>query len=294
MQQVPGLVSVVTATYNMAEHIAETMDALFAQTYPHIEFVIIDDGSTDETERVLEPYLRDERVRLIKQTNAGQTVAKNHGIRESRGEFVAFCDADDTWRADKLALQIPRFDDPKVAVVFSDMVFIDEHSEVVDHPHMTRYEGHIVEEMLVDNFVPFSSSVVRKSVLDEMGGFDETLRMSIDYDLWLRIGVKYHFAYVREPLLNYRIWSGQMSHRLGERLDNFFRLLERFLDEHGDTIPQRAQNRAWAHSYVTRGIWHAREGRSGDAFADYRRAARLHPIDVRLWRTWAATLLGRV
>lgn len=289
----PGLVSVVTATYNMADHIAETLDAILAQDYPELESIIVDDGSTDRTLEVIEPYLHDSRVRVVSQPNSGQTVAKNRGIAEAAGEFIAFCDADDVWRQDKLTRQIPAFADPKVGVVFSDITCIDGQGLVIDIPAMKRVGGRITAPLMVDNFVPFPTTVVRASVLEEMKGFDESLTMSIDYDLWLRISVKYHFAYIREPLANYRIWEGQMSKKVGERLDNFFRLLERFLADNPGVVTQQEIDKAWAHVFVTRGLWHNSEGRKGEALADYNRAMRLHFFDQRLWRSVANLALNR-
>jgi len=288
-----GLVSVITATYNMAGYISETMDAILAQDYAPLEAIVADDGSTDNTMEVLAPYLSDPRVRVVQQENAGQTVAKNHGLREARGEFMAFCDADDTWRPDKLSRQIPAFDDPRVGVVFSDIVCVDGQGQVLNIPAMDRVGGHITGPLLLDNFIPFPTSVARASVLAEAGGFDESLTMSIDYDLWLRISVDHQFAYIAEPLANYRIWAGQMSNKMEERLDNCFELLERFLDRYPGVVSQEDKDRAWAHVFVTRGAWHAREGRKSAALKDYGAAMRLHFFDRRLWGWVAALVLNR-
>ncbi len=277
-----GLVSVVTATYNMENYIAETLDSILAQDYPHIESIVIDDGSTDNTAEILARYASDPRVRVVHQRNAGQTVAKNRGIAEARGEFVAFCDADDTWQPRKLSRQIPRFADPKVAVVFSDITCIDGQGRDLGYKTMPKVGGHITGPLLIDNFVHFPTTVVRAEVLKEMNGFDENLTMSIDYDLWLRISLKYEFAFVDEKLANYRIWAGQMSKKEGERLDNYFRLLERFLAAHPGAISRREADLAWAHVYVTRGNWHKRSGRRGEAIRDFRRSFALKPFDRRL------------
>jgi len=289
----PGLVSVITATYNMAGYITETLDAILAQDYPQLESIIVDDGSTDNTMEVLAPYLSDLRVRVVRQENAGQTVAKNRGIAEAHGEFVAFCDADDIWRHDKLSRQIPAFADPQVGVVFADIDCMDGEGEFLDIPAMKRVGGRVTAPLLIDNFVPFPTSVARACVLREVHGFDESLTMSIDYDLWLRISVKYDFAYIAEPLARYRIWAGQMSNKTQERLDNFFQLLECFLAKYPHAVTQAEEDLAWAHVFVTRGAWHAREGRKQEALQDYGRAMRLHFFDRRLWGWVAALVLNR-
>lgn len=287
-----GLVSVITATYNMGHYIAETLDSILVQDYPLVESIVVDDGSTDNTVEILAPYVAGGRVRVVRQQNAGQTVAKNRGIAEARGEFVAFCDADDTWQPNKLSRQIPRFADPKVAVAFSDITCIDSEGRDLGYKTMDKVGGRITGPLLIDNFVHFPTAVVRADVLKEMNGFDENLTMSIDYDLWLRISVKYEFAFVDEKLANYRIWEGQMSKKEGERLENFFRLLARFLEEHPGAVTQREADLAWAHVHVTRGAWHARNGRRAEAARDYRTSLRLHPLDPHLWRRMIRLFLG--
>ncbi len=292
--QEKALVSIVTATYNMADYIAETLDSILAQDYPHLESIVIDDGSTDNTTEVLAPYVATGRVRVIKQENAGQTVAKNRGIAEARGEFIAFCDADDTWRPDKLTKQVAAFaTDPNIGMVFSDINFMDGNGDPYDMPHMKRVGGKITAELLVDNFIPFPTSIVRARVLEEVNGFDEDLTMSIDYDLWLRISLNYLMHYIPEPLANYRIWEGQMSNKMGERLDNFFKLLERFLKDNPGCVTQEEIDAAWGHTLVTRGQWHSEEGRKAEALRDYGRAMQHKILDERLWRRIGSLILNR-
>lgn len=290
---VPGLVSVVTAAYNMAGYVAETIDSVLAQDYPQIESIVVDDGSTDDTPAVLARYQDDPRVRIVRQENDGQTKTKNRGVAAARGEFVAFCDADDTWQPHKLSRQIPHFADPKVGVVYSDIECIDAEGGALPYYDIPHYSGHVTAQLLLDNFVPFPTAVARTDLVRRMGGFDENLTMSIDYDLWLRISVDHDFFFVPERLANYRVWAGQMSLKEGERLDNFFRLLDRFIERYPHAVSRRDVDQAYAHVHVTRGFWHARNGRNADAWRDYRRAAGRHLFDERLWRRMIALLLRR-
>lgn len=290
---VPGLVSVVTATYNMAGYLAETLDSLLAQDYPHLEVIVVNDGSTDDTASVLERYRDDPRVRVVRQDNAGQTVAKNLGLRQARGEFIGFCDADDTWRPDKLVRQLPRFADPAVAVVYSDVERVDGKGRRLPYHDGPHYEGHVTAPLLIDNFVPFPTAVVRAAVLRTAGGFDESLTMSIDYDLWLRLSVHYEFAFVPERLANYRVWDGQMSKKTGERLENFMRLLERFLCHHPGVATPREIDLAYAHVHVTIGYWHASEGRRAEAWRQYWAALRRDPLALRMWKRIVSLGLDR-
>ncbi len=287
------LVSVVTATFNMAQYLPQTIESILSQTHARIEAVVVDDGSTDDTAAVLERYARDPRVRVFRQQNAGQTVAKNRGISEARGEIIGFCDADDIWVADKLERQLPLFRDPGVGVVYGGFDVIDENGTYLRTPRFPHPTGRITGRLLADNFVHFPTSLVRREVIESAGGFDESLSMAIDYDLWLRISVDHDFAYAPGVLVHYRVWSGQMSRRKAERFDNAFRMMRTFLADHPDSVSAAERRAAWAHTYVSRGMWHAAEGRRREAWSDIFAAGRLRPWDLRLWRAAAGMVKPR-
>ncbi|MEI2420365.1 glycosyltransferase family A protein, partial [Arthrospira platensis SPKY2] len=109
----------VIATYNMGAHVAQAVQSVLDETDIDLEVVVVDDGSTDDTQAVLEAFRNDSRVRLIVQENRGQPKAKNAGLLATRGRFVAFCDTDDYWLPGKLGRQLPLMDDPSVGVVYS-------------------------------------------------------------------------------------------------------------------------------------------------------------------------------
>jgi len=290
----PPLVSVITATYNMADYVCEAIDSVLAQTVPDVQCVVVDDGSTDRTREVLARYADDPRVKVLHQENAGQTVSKNRGLAAADGEYVGFCDADDRWRPEKLAVQLPLLRErPEVGVVYADFQCIGPAGEDVATPRWTCPSGRITGALLADNFVHFPTVLTRKAILEEFGGFDESLSMAIDYDLWLRVSTRYDFLHVPQVLVDYRIWGGQMSHRTGERLDNAFRMMENFLARHPDSVSKAEADRAWAHTYVTRGIWHVKQGRPDEARADFGRALGHRPLDARLWKTLVKWALRR-
>jgi len=287
------LVSVITATYDMAQYVVEAVDSILGQTYPHIEAVVIDDGSKDNTQKVLAQYANNPRVKIIHQENAGQTAAKNRGLAECTGSYVGFCDSDNAWLPDKIATQLPVLtNDKALGVVYGDVQFIDDKGADIPTPQVKRHSGKITGRLLVDNFVPFNTCLVPRDILTEFGGFDESLSMAIDYDLWLRISTRYEFRYVPQVLARYRIWGGQMSHRTGERLDNAMRMMEKFLQEHGDSVTTAEARRAWAYTFTTRGHWLAKEGRRSEAMFDYQAAIQNNPIDVRAWKSLVRLILG--
>ncbi len=289
----PPLVSVIIATYNMGRYVREAIDSVLGQDYPSVELIVVDDGSTDDTTRVLSLYSNDPRVVVIRQPNQGQTIAKNRGFNEAKGEYIAFCDADDTWIEHKLTRQIPLFDnESKIGVVYADILMISSNGCPLQTPKMRRYSGNITRHLLVDNFIPFVTAVVRRQVMEEFGGFDENLPMGIDYDLWLRISVKYEFRYIDEPLAHYRVWDGQMSRRVEERFENYFRFAERFLATFPESVSTSDVRRAWAHTYVSRGIWRLSLHEKKLAFQDFILAFRYRPYDVRLLKTVVKFIIG--
>jgi glycosyltransferase involved in cell wall biosynthesis len=287
-------VSVVTATYNMGHYVVQAVESVLSQDYPDLEIIVVDDGSDDDTQDRLARFADDPRVTVLHQENRGQTVAKNRGLAAATGEYIGFCDADNMWRPGKLTRQVQVLkSDPTVGVVYGDIALIDEDGRPKPGPRTPRYGGRITAKLLVDNFVTFNTTLVPRRVIDAVGGFDEDLRMAIDYDLWLRISLDHEFVYLDEPLVDYRIWGGQMSHRTGERMDNFFRLLTKFLAANPHAVTAAEARRAWAHSYTTRGIWLARVGRKREAWADYWRAITKRPHDKRLWKAMLLTSAGK-
>jgi len=254
------LVSIVITTYNYADYLRTCLDSVLVQTYENYEIIVINDGSTDHTDEVIAPYLKNERIKYIKQKNAGQTVAKNNGIRQSSGDFIAFLDADDYWMAEKLKKQLSLFaTDQELGVVYTLASWVDEN----DNPRKINapkpHRGWITNNMIIDNFVPFSSALVKKECFDKAGNFDESLDMGIDWELWLRISKYFKFAYVDERLIAYRVGHpGQMSKKQEKRQQQADFISERFVKQNPGLISKRALRKAEANTYKYRGDYYAR------------------------------------
>lgn len=229
-------VSVVIATYNYGRYLAGAIDSVLAQTFQDFEIIVVDDGSTDDTARVIDPYMADPRVRYLRHEHLGQPRTKNAGIRAGKGRYVAFLDADDLWLPTKLEKQVRLFErdhESRVAVVYTRRGWIDESGQEFERGERIPLRGEVLAPLFHRPFICFSSSMVRRSVLEEVGLFDETTQYSIDYDLWLRIALKYHFDFVDEPLVLYRSGHANMSSRLDERVWCVQKIVHRFLDEYG-------------------------------------------------------------
>ncbi len=288
------LVSVVIATYNMAAYLPLAVQSALDQTYRNLEVLIVDDGSTDGTRKAVEPFLEDRRVRYLYQQNRGQAAAKNHGVRESRGEYVAFLDADDLWVRDKLEQQVPLLlKSSDVGVVYSKMAYIDETGKELGISDYGLFRGRVSGPLLISNFIGFGTSMARRQCFERLGGFDEAMKMGIDYDLWLRFSTEYAFDYVDRPLLRYRVWSGQMSNNCRGRYLSGIATMQRFLQKFPELVDKTTQRQAWAHTYVGFAQCQQQlERRAAPALRLYAQALRYKPAYFPAWKGILKAILG--
>lgn len=194
-------VSVIIPTFNRAGCIARAIDSVLAQTYRDREIIVVDDGSTDNTMQVLESYA--DRIRCIRQDNAGVSAARNAGLRAAQGEWVAFLDSDDLWLPSKLAVQMDLVERTGTEVCFTSVVQVDETRE---RPVQGGGSDTVFQEpldlLLVLRVVLYvQSMVVKTRFLRKLGGFNELLRVAEDTDLIYRMAFKSAFAYVGSPLV---------------------------------------------------------------------------------------------
>jgi glycosyltransferase involved in cell wall biosynthesis len=214
------LVSVVVPAFNAAGTIHETLQSVSQQTYPYLDIVVMDDGSSDETAAIARRHsLDDPRVRVISKPNGGVASARNEGIQASKGEFIAFIDADDLWHPTKVAKQLAALQSagPETALVYSPFRLIDADGRVLASPHKYGVSGWVIYRHFFSNLVGNGSALlVRRNVLEEFGGFDLCLRRQgaegcEDLLLQLRIAARYRFGEVSEYLVGYRKLPDNMS-----------------------------------------------------------------------------------
>lgn len=239
--------SVVITSYNYGLYIRESIDSVLSQTYENFEVIIVDDGSQDGTKEIVSTYSSDTRIKYYYQDNAGQPKAKNRGICESCGEFIAFLDADDMWMSTKLEKQLALFADPEVGVVYSRRKWIDPDGVEILANERVLKRGKILNHIFVDNFVCFSSSVIRRSYLEQVGYFDESLPMGIDYDLWIRLASVCKFDFVDEPLVKYRTGHSNLSKNTMNRYECAQQIMRKNLSN-----PQIKSSMSW---YVPALAW---------------------------------------
>ncbi len=215
------LVSIVVPTYNRAGNITKTVDSILDQTYKNIELIIVDDGSTDNTQDVLKSYA--DRIQYIYQDNAGPSAARNKGIQEAQGEFIAFLDSDDLWKPEKIEKQVELLikAGPEVPCCICNSTmdgYTAENKNSFEIANLVPpyQEGiwHNVFEVLLSRFILFNQAImVRKEALNNAKGFDESLWLLEDHDLALSLALEGPWAYTCEPLV---MWQHGSEHSLSE------------------------------------------------------------------------------
>ena len=206
-------VTVVIPAYNATRYIAETIDTVLAQTYRNFEVVVVDDGSTDGTIKLItELGQRDSRIKLVSQANRGVSAARNTGIERAKGEYIAILDADDLWEPTKLEKQVNSLDThPRAGLCYTWTAMADTEGKATGRIIASHAEGDVWLPLTEMNIVCCGSNpMIRRVCFDGVGLFDEELLFSEDWDMWWRIATKYHFCVVKEPLIRYR--QHQTSH----------------------------------------------------------------------------------
>jgi glycosyltransferase involved in cell wall biosynthesis len=196
-----SLVSIIIPTYNRASYIQKALDSVFKQTYRDFEVIVIDDGSSDNTKEVLQKY--GNRIRYSYQDNHGISHARNTGIRNSKGDYIAFLDSDDYWLPEKLNRQIELFHtNPEYGMVASCCASIRLDGSYRDKNRPGK-SGWILKDLFQANFIRTSSAVIKKDCFDRVGVFDEQLKECEEYDLWLRIAAQFPIGFINESLAVY-------------------------------------------------------------------------------------------
>lgn len=239
MDETHDLVTAIVTTHNrVPSMVMRAVRSALWQTYPHMEVVVVDDSDAnyplkDEVERTI--CNMSPRIRYVRHADGrGANAARNTGLRRAHGRYVAFLDDDDEWFPNKIERQMERFVSSNVAgdvaLVYCLCVMIDEVRglEYVRRPKLRR--GGVFDELLKDNFVGGTSNpLIRRACVDEVGGFDEQMESSQDYDLWLRIAQRHPLDYVDEPLYNYYIHDGlRISENARAKIAGGERINEKF------------------------------------------------------------------
>lgn len=302
------LVSIIIPAYNCAAYLRQTIDSLLAQECAaDLEIIVVNDGSSDGCDRIAREY--GAPVTVVDQANGGVCVARNHGIRLARGDFMAFVDHDDYWFPHKLANQLAAFEQhPEVDVVFSELTlwFPDAASGEFPAPASFRaqaepqgidpeFSGWIYHRMLLECCPLTSAALVRASAVAAVGGFDESLPYSEDWDFFLKLSRISQFLKLREQTTLYRQHPTQGS-RIARPIDYRSLLVEKAVAQwglssrDGRSVTRSQFNRQLADFHLAFALSHARNPRADSrriALDSLRKARAVAPGN---WRTWAYSL----
>ncbi len=269
-------ISVVIPAYNCVATVAETIQSVLDQTFEDVEVLVINDGSTDATLETVSAF-GDPRVRVHSFENGGLAVSRNRGIALARGEFVAFLDADDLWTPDKLADQLAALEaHPEAALAYSLTDHIDMQGNYLGLCSHHFVNGDVYAELMKFCFLACGSNpLVRKSVLDEVGGFDPVFNPAEDWDLWLRIARRFPFVGVPKPQILYRLNAFSMSSNVQKMEQSILRVLDKGYRAWKDPDPAIARlGKAYCYRYLT-----ARSLQGSPTRATL-------PLTFRYWQTW--------
>lgn len=222
--------SVIIPVFNGEKYIKKAVDSVLNQTFLPQEILIVNDGSTDKTKSIIEEYQKSySNLRCVHKTNGGLSSARNTGIKEAKGDFLAFLDADDLWEKTKLEKQMQVFQNSKfkdLGVVYCDYYNFDEKgNRIKDSEYFQLNEsikGNIYKQLIVGNLVASSGSgvLIKKECFEKVGFFDEKLKACEDWDMWFRIAQFYEYDFVPEKLVGLRRHNKNMQNDIGLMIMN--------------------------------------------------------------------------
>jgi glycosyltransferase involved in cell wall biosynthesis len=287
------LVSVIVPVYNCAGFVREAIASVLDNDYEPLEVIVVDDGSTDDTVAALSAF--GERIRVLRQVNAGPAAARNHAIRESRGEWLAFIDGDDLWLPGHPAHLLSYVaQHPDTRIIYGSWMYwradADGTYPPLQKPALPSEpeldpdaSGWLYAKLLFDSAIHIIASLVHRSVYDAVGGFDEGLRTGSDYDFWLKASRKFPVVKLRAPTAVYRHNPASVTNTVRAE-NNPYRLLKRAVDAYGlsddagHTVDAGAVSRRLAELSFAHGYRHYWRGDARVAVSSFAKALGHRPF----------------
>lgn len=291
-------VSIIMPAYNASLTIAESIQSVLNQNYDNWELIIIDDGSKDNTVTIVDSFRENEnRIILLKlHKNAGLPNARNEGWKIAKGEFIAFLDSDDLWHKNKLEKQIDfHLRNPHVEISHTDFHSFKD-GNILRRPfrdlvHWKKYkQGNLYPHICYKNPIGVLTVMARKSLLNEVNGFDASLWGLEDQDLWIRIAMKEkEFGYLNEPLALYRITETGMVRNLGKYKSAYKKLLYKTLKH-----PNLDANMGWRYYYRYFGTAYFKKNQMKLARHYFWKSMKLVPFDFVSASTLVYLVYGEI
>jgi len=254
------------------------------QTYQQFEIIVVDDASTDNTPEVMRS-IADERVRYIRhERNKGVSAARNAAITASKGNLIAFLDADDDWLPDKLQNQVKRFTEASgnTGLVYGGCLIVDEATQRPIRLVIPKRRGFVAEHLLMRDFIMSPTPIVRRDCFDKVGLFSEDMHTSEDWDMWFRIAQYYDLDYVKDLVARYFVTPDQATKDSTKVIDGY----KRFMSKHEALIAGKPA--ILAHHFKAIGHTHLLYGEFDMARIYLAKAIRANPRNPSLYIHWLA------
>ncbi|MCK5542564.1 MAG: glycosyltransferase [Desulfobacterales bacterium] len=275
------IVSVVIPTYNRKNIIVRAIESVLNQTYKNYEIIIVDDGSTDGTV----DYIKNNynfKIKCISQKNMGASSARNKGISEAKGKYVAFLDSDDEWINSKLTTQVAFLEkNPEIALLCG-RTYKSDDIKKVNSPLTKKIVGNLFNTLYSHSFVSTPTVIVKKDVLDQVGGFDTNYKSAEDFDLWLKITKNYQCAFLPGLIAIVNRGEDNLSTDKITLHLHAVTILESHYDK--KLIPRRVYKKAISDSYIALGRNHLKSGQISQARKSFISSFKIYPIRFRSLR----------
>jgi glycosyltransferase involved in cell wall biosynthesis len=283
-------VSIIIPTYNRAKSLGAAIQSILDQTYQDFEVIIVDDYSSDNTERVVRGF-QDQRISFIRHPeNRGSGCARNTGIKRAKGRFIAFQDSDDIWLPSKLMKQIEALSEAsdEVGVVYTGYVRRESGVEkYYPELYVEEKQNNILRQLVKGNIVGTPTAIVKRECFEKVGLFDEELSNSEDWELWLRIAKDYLFIFIDEPLVIASLCYDSINRNLKAKTAS----LERIFSLHEEDFNRDSRSYA-RHLYLT-GVDYCQIGKMKDGRRLFAKSALKEPLSILPWMLILTSFLGR-
>ena len=288
-------VDVIIPAYNAARYLPTALESVVAQTFEDWRILLVDDGSTDDTGEVVAPFIErlGDKLKYIRQANGGVSAARNCAIRHSSAQFLALLDADDLWLPYRLSESLKCFENaPQVGLAYGNIARIDQAGEVIEtfKGRQRHGEGRVAPYIFMRKIqLPTSTITFRRACVDAVGGFDESLRVTEDRDLWLRIAFLYEVAACPAVTVHYRTSPGSLTADPDVMLNGQKMFIEK--NRTGPGCEGRSRRIALSCIYRERAETLSARGRPLVALLSALRALAYYPVDWTNLRVAASLLL---
>ncbi len=289
-------VDVIMPTYNAAKYLPLAIESVIAQTFEDWRILIVDDGSSDNTAEIVASFAErlGPKLKYIQQANGGPSKARNNAIRQSTAEFLAFLDADDIWMPNRLSESLKRFEGrPGIGLTYGFVTRIDSVGKEIDTlADRQKYSEGRIAPYIYMRMIDLTcvTITIRKECIDAVGLFDESLLVTEDRDLWLRIALKYEVALVPQVVALYRSSPGSLTTNPNRMLEGQLKFLDKNYGAPG--CGWMARQAALSNIYRQRAEAFAIRKQPWDALRSSLQAVALYPLEIRNART-AGSLLMR-